>query len=88
MTATFFDAGKKSLGDIKLNVSGNAGALLFAASSTTPIVSVELKNAAGDDFAIANVRFSATPIPEPETNALFALGLLLLGRRMERRQGV
>jgi PEP-CTERM motif len=89
MTATFFDASNNSLGSIQLDVSGNAGAVLFAASSTTPILSVELKNAAGDDFAIANVRFSPTPIPEPGTYVLLILGLLFLaGGKIRRRQSL
>jgi hypothetical protein len=78
MTATFFDAGMKSLGAIKLDVSGNGGALLFAASSSTKISSVELKNGAGDDFAIANVRFSTTPIPEPGSALLLTLAVVFL----------
>jgi hypothetical protein len=42
MTATFFDAAGNKVGSISGNVSGNGGALLFAASSNDPFKTVTL----------------------------------------------
>jgi hypothetical protein len=55
-----FYAGPNLLGEISLDVDGNAGARLFAASSTTLIDRVVL--ASTDDFALAQVRVA---VPEP-----------------------
>ncbi len=86
MTAEFFN-GTTVVGSITLDPSGNAGALLFAASSTTPFTSVEISNAAADDFAIANVRFSpnALSVPEPGSCLLFGVGLAAIGYFRRRR---
>ena len=80
MTATFYGTGAPL--SIPLNVSGNAGAVLFAFSSDTPITSVDLSNAAGDDFAIANVRLSPIALvstPEPSLAPIMAIGIALAG---------
>jgi hypothetical protein len=69
------------LGSIARDVSGNGGALLFAVASDIPIGSVLLTDAQGNDFAIANVRFSSrpfVPISAPATDMLVAIGLALL----------
>ena len=82
LTATFFDSSDKTIGSITLTVSGNAGALLFAGSSNTPISSVTLTDLSGRDFAIANVRFANTPFvptPEPAAFVLEPLAILLVG---------
>jgi hypothetical protein len=59
ITATFF-SGMSQVGQIMQNVDGNAGALLFAATSTTSFDSVVLSST--DDFAVAQIRAGA---PEP-----------------------
>lgn len=94
--ATFFDASNKNLGSIERDVSGNAGALLFALSSDTPIKTVDLTDLSSNhlgcpagsicDFAIAEVRFSPNPIPEPAAAVLIGIGLIGLGgfRRWKR----
>jgi hypothetical protein len=86
MTAFFFDSGGNFLGDISLNVSGNAGAMLFAAFSSTPIDKVIFSDAAGEDFAIANVSFSQSlpATPEPASILLMGTSLLALGIRKLR----
>jgi hypothetical protein len=83
MTAIFYN-GASVLGSITLDPNGDSGALLFAASDSTPFTSVQIANSAGDDFAIANIRYSSStfvPAPEPPV-ALFVLtGLAWLAIR-------
>lgn len=80
ITADFFSASTLT-GVIDLFPNGNAGALLYAAStSTSPFTSVVITNLAGDGLAIAEQRFtlaSSTPVPEPSSFLL--LGPALLG---------
>jgi hypothetical protein len=83
MTAMFFGAGDNLLGEVPLDVSGDAGALVFAASSSTPIDSVTFTDAANKDFAIADVEFLRTPEPLPVL--LLGTGLAALGLRELRR---
>ncbi len=58
-------------GTIDLRPNGNAGALLYAASTNTePFSYVFLDNVSGDDFAVAQQRYGLSPIdsvPEPAT---------------------
>ena len=70
VTATFFGTGSPFA--LALDPNGNSGALLFAVSSDTAITSVSLDDGAGDDFAIANVRYAQTPlvVPTPEPSTL------------------
>jgi hypothetical protein len=95
MTATFYN-GATTLGSIPLNVSGNGGALLFAATSDTAFTKVVLTDTTSsgpaacaqpncDDFAFANVRFSSNPIPEPASLLLLGTGIATLGLRKLRR---
>jgi hypothetical protein len=80
MRVTFYGMGG-SIKSFPLSPSGNFGALLFAASSTDRFTKVTLENELGDDFAIANVRFSGTPlpIPEPRSVPLVVIGLAGIG---------
>jgi hypothetical protein len=65
-TAAFY-SGSTLVGTIDLSPDGNAGALLYAASThTDPFTSVVITNLEGDDFAIAQERF-AIVVPEPAT---------------------
>lgn len=78
LTALFYDASGNLLGSISRDVSGNAGARLFAASSTTPISYVVFS---GQVYWAAGAFRYALPqggpvIPEPTTMALFGAGLL------------
>jgi len=57
-----FYSGASLIGEIPLVVDGNAGARLFAASSTTSFDRIVLSST--DDFAIAQVR-AAAAVPEP-----------------------
>jgi hypothetical protein len=79
-----FYAGASLIGEISLDVDGNAGARLFAASSSTPFDRVVLSST--DDFAIAQVRAF---VPEPGlVPKLIGLGVvffpaaLIRGRRL------
>ena len=75
VTAAFF-SGSTPVGTIDAFPNGNAGALLYAASSSTnPFTSVLITDLAGNDFAIARQRFTlATPEPAP----LILVGSILL----------
>lgn len=91
VTATFMN-GATSLGTVTRTVSGNAGALLFAGTSSTPITSVVLTvPSAANGFAMAQFRFS-TPAPVPAMGsvafATFALLLLVGGTLLIRRRGL
>lgn len=97
MTATFYN-GATVLGSIPLNVSGNGGALLFAASSNTAFTKVVLTDSTSggpatctqpncDDFAIANVRFSSNAVPEPASVLLLGTSIAAIGLRKLRRAG-
>jgi hypothetical protein len=79
MVATFY-SGATVDGTIDLFPSGQAGALLYAASDGTPFTSVEITNTTGDDFAIANVRYGTTPEPA----SLVLLGTSLVGLAVGR----
>jgi hypothetical protein len=92
MIATFFDETASPIGAIVRDVSGNGGALLFAASSPIPIASVLFTDAADEGFGIANVRYSSqifVPMPEPASVVLVAAGLaLLLFRSLHHARGL
>jgi hypothetical protein len=89
ITASFFDSGGL-VGTITRSVNGNAGALLFAASTTTTSFNrVDLSSS--QDFAIANLRYtSAANVPEPSTVTLCLIGggVLVLFRSRRSRQGL
>jgi hypothetical protein len=74
-----------NIGSIVLNPDGAVSALLFAASSSTTITSVDI-TAVGTDFAIANLRYTLA-VPEPNTWIMLAAGLAFLGWRGRRKLG-
>lgn len=76
-----FYNGSTLLGTVSRNITGDAGALLMAASSTTPITSVVITIPAGaDGFAMAQFRYAnVSSVPTLSTAAFGALGLLLTG---------
>jgi len=73
--------GSTLLGTVSRNVSGDAGALLVAASSITPITSVVITiSSDAFGFAMAQFRYATvSAVPTLSTAALGALGLLLAG---------
>lgn len=95
MTTTFLN-GATTLGSIPLNIPANSGALVSAASSSTPITSVVITAPAGaNGFALAQIRRSGSPIgissvPTAGMPALGGLALALLagGSLLARRQNL
>ena len=87
MTANFFN-GATNLGSIQLSPDGSIGARLFAASSSTPITSIDI-TAVGTDFAIGDLRYAvaAAAVPEPGTWIGLASGLVLFGLSRRRKLG-
>lgn len=83
MTETFFN-GATNLGTISLNPDGSVSALLFAASSSTPITSVQI-TAANTDFAIADIRY-AVAAPEPNTWIGLGTGLAFIAAYARKRK--
>jgi hypothetical protein len=73
MLASFF-FGATLIGEIPLDVDGNGGARLFAASSTDFFDTVVLSST--DDFAIAQVRIASVPEPGP---LVHVIGLGVVG---------
>jgi hypothetical protein len=82
VSVSFYN-GSTLLGTVQRNINGNAGALLTAASSTTPITSVAIAIPADAlGFAMAQFRYAQVippTVPALSTAALGALGLLLAG---------
>jgi len=85
MLATFFD-GAAVVGTIPIDITGAAGARLFAGATTDQQftrVRLTAPTSAGG-FAIAQVRYA--PIPEPSTLLLLGFGLLGLGLYGRKRR--
>ncbi len=81
ITADFLN-GSTSLGTVTQSVNGNSGALLFAASTTTPITSVVITaTGGGNGYAIGQFRYAAVAppgVPVPGTLILSGVGILVL----------
>jgi hypothetical protein len=85
VTVQFFDHANL-VGTIDLFPNGSGGALLFAAQTDGEFTNIEIQNLAFDDFAIAEVRYEATP--EPGTMVLFGTGLLGVLGVMRRKMNL
>lgn len=87
MTASFY-SNTSLVGTIDLSLNGNAGALLFAASTTTnPFTTVVITNLADDDFAIARQRVTLADAPAPEPASFFLAAAALLPLAWFARRG-
>lgn len=73
-----FMNGGTVLGTVTRSVNGNAGARLFAASSTTPITSVVIRPSGGNGYALANFRYATVSVAPTEVPTLSEWGVLLL----------
>lgn len=75
-----FMNGATNLGTVTLSPNGSAGALLFAASSTTPITSVVITAPAGaNGFALAQLRYrAAAPAAPTAVPTLTEWGMIIL----------
>ena len=80
ISAAYYSGGTL-LGTISQSINGNAGALLAAGSSTSPITSVVITAPAGaNGFAMAQFRYSGsttTAVPTLRTAGVLSLGALL-----------
>jgi hypothetical protein len=80
VTTTFLN-GTIVLGSVSRVISGHNGALLEAASSSSPITAVVVSADPGaNGFAVAQFRYAlaSTSVPALNTTALISLGVLLL----------
>jgi hypothetical protein len=83
LDAQFF-SGSTQVGDISLNVDGNGGAMLFAATSDLPFTSLALSSP-NDDFAAGQFRY-ALAAPEPGVGLLSGCALVgLFGPPLRRK---
>ena len=87
-----FKQGSTTIGSIPMAVDSNAGARLFAASTTTQLFTSVVINApsAALGFALAQIRFAPAiqNVPEPSTYALGAISALTLAWIKRRRGAV
>ena len=85
-----FKQGATTIGSIPLPVDSTAGALLFAASTSTNLFTSVVINApsAALGFAMAQFRYSTfvQPVPEPSTYALGTISALTLAWVKRRRK--
>jgi hypothetical protein len=90
VTVTFLN-GASTLGSITRTVASSSGALLFAATSSTPITSVAISAPTSGGFAVARLRYTTTSvatIPTVRTTGMVGLATLLLaaGALLARKQ--
>ncbi|MBI1323058.1 hypothetical protein GC170_07705 [bacterium] len=85
---SFFDD-LNEIGSIERTVNGDAGALLFAGFAPNFAFNrIVIENPGGisGGWAIANIRYSTTAVPEPSTYVLGALATLVVGAIARRNR--
>jgi PEP-CTERM motif len=90
-TVSLFDASNVLVG--ALSATGSPDPIFtggfLGLQSTIPFVRADLTfSTTGALFAVDNVRFSPTPVPEPSTLTLLAFGLATGSRRLLRRRSM
>ena len=85
MQATFITQNGNRLTPQPISVmaNGNSGAVLLAVTSDTPFTRIDVTDLPIVDFAIANVRYRSTPIPEP--GSILLVGVILAGLSFRRQ---
>lgn len=85
---TFFN-NLDEIGSIERNVNGDAGALLFAGFAPNIAFNrIVIQNPGGisGGWAIANIRYAPTAVPEPSTYVLGAIATLIAGAMARRNR--
>ncbi len=88
-TASYYSVGTL-LGSITQSVEGNAGARLFAGTVTfpDPLITDIVISGGGSDFAIADLRYSLTTVPEPASAIYMLSGSIVLACVFARRRAL
>jgi hypothetical protein len=84
-TVEYFD-GMTSLGTITRTINGNGGARLLAAIADPGTAFTSVRVTAATDFAIAQLRYQLSVVPEPATWAMLIAGFGMVGFAARRRR--
>jgi hypothetical protein len=74
------------IGSYSVDAANSGTGDFFGISSTAPITSVTINSeVAGSNIDIGNVSFTSTPVPEPASLAVLAVGVAGLAMTLRRR---